>query len=188
MPNNKSDAKKTLWSQIPDPGFPENNSHQTKNLRWTALGLAIHNMKIPCLDHQCRNQLRPCQSEVHGTWAKANNTTSCRKVLGSLWFPGPWHTGSLHLQSLLKSSGYKRKSQSLKSQEPVAALSAEVKGKILNSSKIHKFYNIHLWIISNISIAAMFSQQGGSNPIGMGSNFGETWENLWKNSWGNDEF
>lgn len=43
-------------------------------------------MKIPYLDHQCRNQLRPCQSEVHGTWAKVVKQTTPR-VVEKCWAP-----------------------------------------------------------------------------------------------------
>ena len=84
MPTTNLMRKKVRWSRIPDPAFPENNSHQTKNLRWKALGLAIDNMKIPYLDHQCRNQLRPCQSEVHGTWAKVVKQTT-QRVVETCW-------------------------------------------------------------------------------------------------------
>ena len=99
MPTTTLMRKKARWSRIPDPAFPENNSYQTKNLRWKALGLAIDNMKIPCLDHQCRNQLRPCQSEVHGTWAKVVKQTTPR-VVETCWAPLlPAHL-SIYIQDL----------------------------------------------------------------------------------------
>ena len=122
MPTTNLMRKKARWSRIPDPGFPENNSYQTKNLRWKALGLAIDNMKIPYLDHQCRNQLRPCQSEVHGTWAKVVKQTTQRvfsKRAGLpcslLTYPSTYRISTSTL--LLKSCSYMCKSQRLKSQE-----------------------------------------------------------------------
>ena len=123
MPTTNLMRKKVRWSRIPHPAFPENNSYQTKNLRWKALGLAIDNMKIPYLDHQCRNQLRPCQSEVHGTWAKVVKQTT-QLVVETCWASLlPAHLSIYRISTstlLLKSCSYMCKSQRLKSQEPVA--------------------------------------------------------------------
>ena len=168
MPTTNLMRKKVRWSRIPDPAFPENNSYQTKNLRWKALGLAIDNMKIPYLDHQCRNQLRPCQSEVHGTWAKVVKQTTQRvfsKRAGLpcslLTYPSTYRISTSTL--LLKSCSYMCKSQRLKSQEPVAGWALKIL-KILNSSKNTSFLNIHWKNNEYLNCCYVFSTRG--KPFG----------------------
>ncbi len=81
----------SAWSQIPKNSWKTTAIKQTTwDARHKRPSYSQHEDSqihvSTCLDHQCRNQLRPCQSEVHGTWGKVEQTTtSCRKVLG---FPG----------------------------------------------------------------------------------------------------